>query len=258
MNGISEGIYASLVDFVAQVWDKTTTRDTYWEQRRCEHRNNPFASEGGLPLALLVDNERVVGHVASVPCKVWASGKESLMFWNAGLYLLDECRGKGLGNILPQKMIDELPIVTGFFVVEQQLKTHDKMGWTIVGKLPEYIKIIAPYRVLRSLDLSSINQMPEWVRKLTRKSNTILRVPTAFIGACAIRSYNFILKCFKGRHFHTHNITVVDEFDERIDELWIRVRDSIPCAQVRNSEYMNWSLKSRMDGSRLYMRKKES
>jgi len=243
LTGISRALFESLMDFIRLVWDKSITKDKYLEERSRLFHDNPYAGEGGLPLALLAEDERVVGHVTSTPCKVWAQGRESLMYWNAGLYLLDECRGKGLGNVLPQKMIDTLPLVSGFFVVEQQLRTHTKMGWTIVGKVPEYMKVLNARNLFRNIDLSTIDQMPDYLRRFTAKKGTLFRRAGSVCFAAAISLYTALRKLSHPVPIAHGKMVVVDEFDQRIDALWNRVKYSIPCAQVRSAAYMNWQFK---------------
>lgn len=244
LSGISQEMMNSLLDLVRRVWDQNATKDQYLQKRRKDFIENPYAAEGGMPIALLVENDHVVGHVASVPCKIWSHGREALMYWNAGLHLLKECRGKGLGNILPQKMIDTLPVVTGFFVIEQQLKTHRKMGWTIVGRIPEYIKVLNPANLFMNIDLSDVNQMPGWMKKITSKDNRMIRLPGAFILASCYRIYEAIWKlCNIFCHEGSGRIMEIDAFDDRVNILWNKVKHQILCAQVRHSAYMNWKFK---------------
>lgn len=246
LSGITNLMADSLVEFIRKVWDPAATKERIILDRQKEYQQNPYSIEGGMPLLLLADGDKVVGHVKSTPCKVWAAGKESLAFWNSGLHLLDECRGKGLGIVLPQKIIETLPIVTGFFVVEQQLRTHKKMGWSIVGKIPEYIKILNPKHFFQLIDISGIEQMPEKLKKLTRNPNSPLRV-------CAPYLFYAVMGCFKIYNVITKGwpqkpqgiLEIVDSFDNRVDALWERSKQFITCAQVRNSEYMNWQFNAK-------------
>lgn len=245
LSAISNSMAASLADFIKKVWDPSATIENIILDRNREYQENPFSVEGGMPLALLADGDKVVGHVKSIPCKVWSFGKESPAYWNAGLYLLNECRGKRLGHILPKKTIDALPLVTGFFVVEQQLKTHSKMGWTIVGKIPEFIKVLNPRQFFQKINLDNIHQMPKILQKLTRNSGAPLRI-------CALCLFNIAMGCFKLYKTLTKESSeskgafeIVDLFDQRVDGLWDRSKKFISCAQVRNSGYMNWQFNSK-------------
>jgi len=240
LNGISESMLESLADFIRQVWDPTTTRESIIIDRRKEYLENPYAAGGGMPLALLTEGDRVVGHVKSIPCKVWAGGTERLAYWNAGLHLLDECRGKGLGSILPQKTIDTLPLVTGFFVVEQQLRTHTKMGWTIVGKIPEYIKVLNAGQFFRQIDLSGIAQMPEALKRITRHRSSPLRTGASWVYQLVMGGHRVYMAVTSGRPKPIGSLATVPSFDHRVDALWDRSKPFIHSAQVRSSGYMNW------------------
>jgi len=240
LSGINEKILISLIAFISNVWDKDLTIESYFIKRRNDFFGNPYCSIGGLPLALLVNDDKVIGHLTSIPCKLWALDHDNLMYWNAGLHLLDECRGRGLGSMLPQKMIDTLSVVIGFFVVPQQLKTHKKMGWTIVGKMPEYVKIINPEKFIRNIDISNIEQMPFKIRSAVRIINKLFSAIVAPVFSFLYPIYCTALKPINHHEIPRGTIRIVDEFDSRIDQLWDRVKHKIRCAQVRNAAYMNW------------------
>ncbi|MRR14434.1 hypothetical protein EG833_03200, partial [archaeon] len=62
LTGISEELFDSMMEFIRFVWDESIDQKKYLEERSEVFRENPYAEEGGFPLALLADDERVVGH----------------------------------------------------------------------------------------------------------------------------------------------------------------------------------------------------
>jgi len=144
-----------------------------------------------------------------------------------------------LGGVLPMLTIKNLPLITGFFVVEQQWKTHKKMGCTIVGKIPEYIKILDPNKFVQQIDLSQISQMPNSMKKLFR----IFRIPIRICFCYFLWPLYKLISVFKSNsNFNSEAgvLKIVSSFDHRVDKLWERSKKFISCAQVRNSAYINW------------------
>lgn len=245
LNGISDPVFSSLIDFIRHVWDPGLTKERYLAERSRMFSENPYAKSGGLPLGLIVDGERVVAHCVSHPCRLWSNGKESPLYWNAGLYILEEYRGKGLGLVLPKLQADKLPTITAFFVVEQQLRTHTKLGYTILGKIPEYIKILNVRNFTTRLDIRNVKQIPGSIRTVMGPPGSFLRKPMHWGLALGYGIYKLFRNVsMTGRSRSDENIRFVDAYDERLDKLWDKVKYSLLCAQVRNSAYMNWQFKT--------------
>ena len=248
----------SLVNLVKEVWDKSATVENYLSARASQFVSNPYMKENGAPVALLIDNNKVVGQCNSTPCKLWNGKQELIMFWNSGLHLSNECRGKGLGLALPQKMTERLPIVTGFFVVPQQLRTHQKLGYHIIGKIPDFMKLYKPYRFFLNINLDVIEQIPDLAKKIIQWNNNVIRIPLACCFAAAIKFYQLVRKITNSRGDNKRiSFSFVDDFDSRIDQLWDMVKPSIHYAQVRNSAYMNWQFKADKGWKKIIMKEND-
>lgn len=245
LTGITEYTLSSLIGFIRHVWDPATTQEKYLKERQQVFRENPYARDEGFPLGILLDGERVIGHVVSVPCRIWSHGIESPLYWNAGLHILEEYRGKRLGMVLPKLTTEKLSTITAFFVIEQQLKTHTKLGFTIPGKINDYIKILNVKNVAMKLDIGKMNQIPGIMRTLLGPPGSFMRMPVSYGLSAVYGFYKLRGKPRKNEHMAGCSMKFVDTFDERVDLLWNRVKYSISCAQVRNSAYMNWQFNTR-------------
>lgn len=251
----------SLVSLVKEVWDKDATVERYLEARSINFEQNPFMKKGGYPIALLIDDEnsdKVVGQCNSTPCRLWADNHEVDMYWNAGLHLLPDCRGKGLGMALPEKLTNRLPIVSGFFVVPQQLRTHQKLGFHIVGKIPDFIKLYRPGYFFQQFDFQEIGQVPDLAKKILGKSDSTIRTPFSWAFAAGVKAHQAVLKVTRPSSGKKIRFSFVDAFDSRIDELWDKVKHSIRFAQVRHSAYMNWQFKAKNGWKKLIMEEEGS
>ncbi len=248
----------SLVKLVRNVWDKQATIESYLSERSSHFHQNPFMKKNGFPIVLLIENDKVVGQCNSIPCKMCVKNKEYTIFWNAGLHLLPEFRGKKLGILLPEELTRRLPIVTGFFVIPQQLKTHQKLGFSIVGKIPDFIKIYNPFIFLDKIDAQKIDQFPLLLKKILNKKNKIIRVPILRIGAAFIWIIQHFKKIKKNQLDQNLTFSFVKEFDISVDLLWKKNCNYIQFSQVRNSSYMNWKFKSSQGWKKIIIKEKDN
>jgi GNAT superfamily N-acetyltransferase len=229
-----------LVEFINIVWDKNAIVKTFTEKRERDLKENPYGLEGGFPIYMLMENGRVVGNIDATPCRLWANGKENSMYWISGLHILPECRGKGVAKFLPMKVMEQLPIVTGCFVLQAPYKIYKKLGWNILGKIPEYIKINNPRAFFHNVRFTNLDLIPRGVAPAFKKMNTLV----SSIGSLIVTLYNKTFDVFSLSTSRNNCCRNVDHFDKRVDDLWERNKTAIKLAQIRNSEYMNWMFKA--------------
>jgi len=236
---------AAMTEFIRHVWDPDLTVEEFLRRRSADMAENPYGAEEGNPLAIVVDGSRIAGRLSAVPCRLWANGREYPMCWLSGLHVLPEYRGKGLAPLLPKLMIETYPLVTGFFVQEAPLRIYRKLGWTIAGRIPEYLKIIDARRFFRNFEAGNFDHLHGWKKDLAR-----MLARTGRAGGAILPS--FLLRCSRGigrlraGGKRPAPLTVVDEFDRRVDELWEKNKARIGCAQVRRAAYLNWRFSSRV------------
>ncbi len=238
-----ENLLEPLVEYIKIVWDREITPEIFLKEREKDLFDNPYGKEGGFPIALLMDNNSVVCQVAAIPCKLLANNNEYLAYWLSGLYLLPAYRGKGLGKVIPQALTDNLPIVTGFFVVEEALQIYKKLGWTIVGKIPEYLKIVNTKAFFGKIDLEKITEVSKEFAVIFKKINSLRFSPNSSVLSLLMDYYKIFWKMFLPKIRSNKNIINVRDFDERIDNLWNAAKRSLRFAEVRDSRYLNWQFK---------------
>jgi len=228
-----------LVVFIRAVWDENMTESSFLERRKKDMSDNPYAKTGGLPIAVALENNKIIGHHAGTPVKVWLRGKEVINYWLSGLYVLPEGRGKGVAKVL-QGTTNRLPMATSFWVVEATLRVKKRLGWTVVGKIPEYIKILDPQMILNSTDY---NQLPKLRFRLDKVLKFFLSGRTGLASALfkvLAKTYNFIVQGFSSNHSFNSQIKIVHNFDSGVDQLWDKNKKNIKYSQIRDSSYMNW------------------
>ncbi len=237
---LNDNYLEKLVDFINIVWDKNATVHSFTEKRNSDLHENPYGAEGGFPIFLLLGNDQVVGNIDATPCKLWANEKEYHMYWISGLHILPECRGKGVAKLLPEKVMEELPIVTGYFVLEAPYKIYKKLGWNILGKIPEYIKIVNPREFVYNLRCKELDSIPKYITAVFSNKGSLF---TAIIRS-GIFLYKELFDLVSSSNAYSGKCRNVNEYDSRVDDLWERNKSKIKLAQVRKAKYLNWKFKA--------------
>lgn len=231
-----------LVEFLRRVWDKDLTEANFEARLKKNMSENPFAKDGGFPIAIAVKNDQIIGHHAGTPVHLWVNGKELLSYWLAGLHVLPEGRKQGVAKALQNKT-NQLPLTTSFWVIEATLRVKNALGWTVVGKIPEYIKVLDPKKLSDSIEFNKSHQLrldrKQAIQKLFLDKNS----PGNFLFKSIINIQNFVYSAFLSRRAMQYRISQVQHFDIRIDQLWERNQNSLKFAQVRKSDYLNWQFK---------------
>lgn len=244
----------SMVEFIRNVWDERITGEIFSKRRAADQKENPYAGEEGIPIAIVVDGNRIVGRLSAIPCRLWSNDEEHPMCWLSGLHILPEFRGRRLAPLLPKLMTDNFSIVTGFFVQEAPLRIYNKLGWTIVGKIPEYIKILDVRSFFEKFDIGHFDRMLGRKKELARILCATGRIGGAFLPSFLFGCYSTFQK-MRSAGERPVNVEIVENFDRRVDELWGRNKTFIKHAQVRTAAYLNWHFKSQVGWIKVISRK---
>ncbi len=227
-----------LVAFLRKVWNKDITESSLIEKRKREMSENPYAREGKFPIVIAMKDDQIIGHHAGTPSKLWVGEKEVLSHWLAGLHVLPEGRRQGVAKAL-QNITNQLPLATSFWVIEATLKVKRKMGWTIVGKIPDYIKILNPEKTIDSIDFDNLSHINKVIQKIFSNKKGFRR---AFFQSI-IKTHKVIFNFFISKRLIKNDISQVKEFDVRLDRLWDKNKYYLKHSQVRKSDYLNWKFK---------------
>ncbi len=201
---------------------------------------NPYEHQSPSPSTIiLLMEDRVVGHLAgAIPCRIWCNGRESAMHWLTGLHVLPEVRGRGLAKLLILKMMELHPVLTGVLVVEASRKSFLRLGWHFDWTIPEFVKILNSHSFLNKFTGQGLRNVPRMLQKASSGLHGASRRVLSPVVAAANSIYQGIWRVGRGRS--SLEIDQVDAFGVGVDELWLRNRYQLTCAQVRQSAYLNW------------------
>lgn len=229
-----------LIEFIRKVWVRDITKDLFHSKQTNDMKNNPYSQGKRFPIAIALCENTIVGHIALKPCGLLLNGQEVTGFWQAGIHVNEKFRGMGIATQLSQLIINRDEVVTGFFVVDQTLKLKKTLGWDLPGKVPDFMKIIRPKEFIKEVNLSNLPVVPDRIKYIFNVFQKFWKIPVIYLFTAAMHTYNLKSKLFKTKT-KIDNINIVETFDKRIDTLWETNKSFLSNAQVRKSDYLNWS-----------------
>jgi GNAT superfamily N-acetyltransferase len=231
---------AALAEFTREVWGpepKSTGGDS-----AVGVLTNPYERESPSRSAIAVTGGRVIGHVTSTPCRVWCGGEEVVMHWCSGLHVFPEARGRGLAKLLVSKLMEVNPALYGVLVVEASRRANQSIGWTVDWKIPEYVKILDARGFIDRFTGRGLTSVPRAIRWAAPHVHGAARAVSGTVLAAANTAYQTAWRL--GPAVPRLEVQQVGLFDLSIDELWVRNRSQLSCAQVRRSAYLNWAFRT--------------
>jgi hypothetical protein len=189
----------------------------YWQ-----FRDNPA---GPPKIRLAIDGDKVVGQYAVIPMNLQFMGKSVLATLSLDTMTHPHYRRQGMFGTLANELYADLglngmPVTYGFPNDNSLGGFVKKLQWTHICSLPVYVK---PLR----LDVIA-------AQVISNPGLSIFAKPLArATGALAFRPGRLAEQ-------YKPNISWLDIFDERADDLWDQVYDPAKIALVRNADYLNW------------------
>lgn len=93
-----------------------------------QFEQNPWG-EDFEPIVVVDDNDRVLGFNGVMPVHVWIDGKLQTYVWSCDFYVLSECRGQGIGQLIKHQLQEKHPHMMAFGVSDMADRVLKKMGW---------------------------------------------------------------------------------------------------------------------------------
>jgi hypothetical protein len=234
-----------LADFFRAVWDTAATAEKVLAARREAARLNPIAPGEDVPTFAFLVEGRIVGYVTTIPMRLW-TGRERPAHWVKGLWVLPEVRNGPVGFLLLKEAVRHLGDAMAMVVDPAPRRLFQALGFTDLGVLPNFLRLLRPGRVLQRLDLEALGMGGALRRFRPVLRMAQLRGVAALAGAAAgtgLRAWTI------ARGGVTRRRALVEPLDrEGIDRLWTTVRTRLPGAPARSGAGVEQLLRTLPEG----------
>lgn len=220
-----------LADFYRRTWDASATEESVHRARRDSALHNAVAPGEEVPTFLFLDGGHAVGHVTTIPIRLWDGTQERAAHWLKGLMVLPEYRNGPVGFLLLRHAVTELGCAMAFVVQPEARKLFAALGFADAGAMPNRIRLLRPAAVLRAIDLDSLPlRLPAVARRalaLVRSSRALTHAAGQGVqAATALRSLGA-----------SGPAAVADGpiEDTEVNAVWTRMRSGLRAAPVRSA-----------------------
>ena len=234
------GYLGPLVDFYRDSWDPTATPERVAKGRADDASHNLVAAGEDFPTYLFVQQDRILGHLTTIPVRLRAGDTDRPAYWLIGFMVRPEYRNGPLGFLLLKRAVAELELTLSLTVQQATVRLLTAVGFREIGVLPNYVRLIQPHRVLAKLDLDALGLtgLPGPVRAMVRL--TRLRAASVVVGLAA-RAALCAWTTLNGRPGGgLVGRSSIEMPDASLDSLWYSCRDVLGCAGVRDAAYLKW------------------
>ncbi|GAB4538305.1 MAG: hypothetical protein Kow0063_25980 [Anaerolineae bacterium] len=208
---------------ITELFKLVFEQDMPIERWRWQYLDNPLKW-----VAILLaeaDDKRLVGQYALCPLPMKIGDRDIVGALSLDTMVHPDFRGQGLFTALAKELYDRIaregvPIVYGFPNEQSHSGFVKRLQWIdLCDDLPVYVR---PLNFAKLLD----RLVP--VRLLAHVGSSI-----AELGYRVARGPRGVAQA-------SSQVTLVSEFDERVDDLWYQARDIAPILIRRQRNYLNW------------------
>jgi GNAT superfamily N-acetyltransferase len=229
----------SLAEFIRRVWDPTATFERVRRARAEAAEGNPVEPGRDIPTFLFLHEGRVVGHVSTIPVRVWQASGVQAVHWVKGLEVLPEYQNGPVGFLVLKHAVHELGPALSLAVRPAAHRLLQAVGFRDLGAVPNFLLPLSPARMLQRLDLAAhLPRVPRALRATIRLAQRTGLVALAGAAAGAATRLWAAAASGPSRPFRTDTPVGLDP--DECDDLWRRVRGQIHAGVVRDGRYLRW------------------
>jgi GNAT superfamily N-acetyltransferase len=236
----TDGHVECLAEFFRAVWDPAATPERVREARAAAAASNPTSPGEAAPTFLFLLDGRALGHVTTIPIRLWSGRTERPAHWLKGLMVLPEYRNGPVGFSVLKEATRHLGCALGLAVQPAAWRLFEALNFAHLGALSNHLCVLRPARVLR-LDVESMGlpDLPPWLQRAVR---AVRRQPIAAVVGAGVRAMMQVWTA--AAHVRTLGLCVSWKDQEvdpaELDALWERARRSMAAAPVRDGRYVRW------------------
>jgi GNAT superfamily N-acetyltransferase len=230
-----------LAEFFRAVWDPDATPEGVRQARAAAAATNPVAPGEDSPTFLFLYDGRALGHLTTIPIRVWSNGGERSAHWMKGFMVLPEYRNGPIGFSLLKEAVRHLGCALVITAQPAAYRLFRAMGFVYLGVMSNHLRVLKPGRVLSRLDIQAVglSGLPSWLPSAVRVARR--GVIAAVLSAAATVVMRLWTAAAHARALGL-SVSLVDQDVDpsELDGLWQTVRGSIAAAPVRDGRYIRW------------------
>ena len=231
------GLREPLGRFIEKIWPNDRAADS--------GKVPGLGSKGGkqdAPIFLFMKGQEVIGHIATLPVRLYSQSGVHPAHWVVGFMVLPEYRNGIIGPLLIKKINETLDFALTLHVEEAPLRIFRGLGWKYGGIIPQYVLPIKPYSFLRNLNLAGLSFVQRKDKSPVALLSRLLSWPltrsvSCFALAGALRLLSSAAS-LRRPALDSGTVREESEFDAAYDALWQRVAHKYGVLVVRDRRYL--------------------
>ncbi len=230
---------AALAAFYSTAWGQDVTAETIRRNREAAAASNPITPGEAPPTFIFLKGGEALGHLGTIPVRVWSGGSEHPAYWFKGLWVLPAHQNGPIGFLVLKEATRQLGLAMALVVEQAARRLFTAHGFMDLGAIPNHMRLLDPTRVLRAVDLGTVglSSIPRPLQPLFRAAQ---QRPLADIAGGAFRGAAGLWTRARGRGGRFAVEQPASLVPAELDDLWSRARQSIAASIVRNGEYLSW------------------
>lgn len=240
-----------LAEFFRSTWDPDATPHSVRRSRLAAAARNVVSPGTESPAFLFLQNGRVIGYVGSIPIRAWDGSTERPAHWVKGLMVLPEFQNGPVGFLLLKEAARHLDCSMALAVLPVVVGLFERLGFTDVGMLSNFVRILRPARAFGRVRLADIgfSHLPTG---LLRAADLAQRAGIASAAGLCAGAGTRLYAAVRGGFPRSLAIETTIPKPSELDALWRRARRTTRAGLVRDSSYLNVRY-PRQDSSHQYV-----
>lgn len=237
-----------LAQFYRQTWDAGATAETVHRARAAAAAANPLSPGQPPPTFLLLAGGRALGHVTTIPVRLWAGGAQRAGYWVKGLMVVPDHRNGPVGMLLLREALHHLPLAMAMVVQPAPRRLLHALGFTDLGTIPNHLRLLRPTNLLRHLDSDALGVVAG-ARHLTRVVRLARRTGLAAAAGATAAAAGAVWSSLLGGVPRSLEVRIDTPLDSaEIDALWQEARRGLAAAPCRDGTYLRARYAAMGDG----------
>ena len=226
-----------LASFYRETWEAAATAGSVLAARRAAAARNPVHPGEPPPTWLFLANGRPVGHLTTIPFRLWTAAGERPAHWLKGLMVLPAHRNGPVGFFLLREALHDVELALSAAVAPDARALLQAAGLTDLGALPNAVRVLNPGRVLRSIDPDALGAaLP---RPLRAAAARVRRSPAlCTLGGALLRGAGAGWAGVRGGTGGMHAVVLPELRTGELSRLWARMRRGLAAAPSRDPAFL--------------------